>query len=59
MAGTKSMEPRKGTLNCLAVRSAPPEAVLLADGYSCRTQLAQLGGHRARHLAEVLAEALP
>ncbi|WP_052849777.1 FAD-binding and (Fe-S)-binding domain-containing protein [Streptomyces avicenniae] len=41
-----------------AVRSAPPGAVLLADGYSCRTQLDQLGGGRARHLAEVLAAAL-
>jgi FAD/FMN-containing dehydrogenase/Fe-S oxidoreductase len=41
-----------------AVRAAAPDAVLLADGYSCRTQLAQLGGHHARHLAEVLAEAL-
>ncbi|AXG79494.1 FAD-binding and (Fe-S)-binding domain-containing protein [Streptomyces paludis] len=35
-----------------------PGAEILADGFSCRTQLAQLGGHRARHLAEVLAEAL-
>ncbi len=42
-----------------AVRSAPPDAELLADGYSCRTQLAQLGDRHARHLAEVLAEALP
>ncbi|MDT0441892.1 FAD-binding and (Fe-S)-binding domain-containing protein [Streptomyces johnsoniae] len=41
-----------------AVRAAAPDAVLLADGYSCRTQLEQLGGHQARHLAEVLAEAL-
>ncbi|WP_443076453.1 FAD-binding and (Fe-S)-binding domain-containing protein [Streptomyces sp. TRM 70361] len=41
-----------------AVRAAAPGTVLLADGYSCRTQLAQLGGYRARHLAEVLAEAL-
>jgi Fe-S oxidoreductase len=41
-----------------AVRSAPGDAVLLADGYSCRTQLAQLGGHPSRHLAEVLAEGL-
>ncbi|WP_175412389.1 FAD-binding and (Fe-S)-binding domain-containing protein [Streptomyces sp. TRM64462] len=41
-----------------AVRAAPPGAELLADGFSCRTQLEQLGGHRARHLAEVLAEAL-
>ncbi|MFE0672032.1 FAD-binding and (Fe-S)-binding domain-containing protein [Streptomyces sp. NPDC058867] len=41
-----------------SVRQAPPDAVLLADGYSCRTQLEQLGGVRGRHLAEVLAEAL-
>ncbi|RBM17754.1 FAD-binding and (Fe-S)-binding domain-containing protein [Streptomyces sp. PT12] len=41
-----------------AVRGAAPDAVLLADGYSCRTQLEQLGGHRARHLAEVLADAV-
>ncbi|MDB1088159.1 FAD-binding and (Fe-S)-binding domain-containing protein [Streptomyces sp. ACA25] len=41
-----------------AVRSAPEGAELLADGYSCRTQLDQLGGHRARHLAELLADHL-
>ncbi|WP_166021692.1 FAD-binding and (Fe-S)-binding domain-containing protein [Streptomyces chilikensis] len=41
-----------------AVRAAGEDAVLLADGYSCRTQLDQLAGKRARHLAEVLAEAL-
>ncbi|WP_079131978.1 FAD-binding and (Fe-S)-binding domain-containing protein [Streptomyces nanshensis] len=41
-----------------AVRDAGPDAELLADGYSCRTQLQQLGGHRSRHLAEVLAEGL-
>ncbi|MFI6089277.1 FAD-binding and (Fe-S)-binding domain-containing protein [Streptomyces sp. NPDC051218] len=34
-------------------------AVILADGFSCRTQLEQLGdGARGRHLAEVLAEGL-
>ncbi|MEW2130723.1 FAD-binding and (Fe-S)-binding domain-containing protein [Streptomyces sp. NPDC005435] len=41
-----------------SVRQAPPDAVILADGYSCRTQLAQLAGIRGRHLAEVLADAL-
>ncbi|WP_327115939.1 FAD-binding oxidoreductase [Streptomyces sp. NBC_01341] len=41
-----------------AVRSAPPGTELLADGFSCRTQLDQLAGRRARHLAEVLAEGL-
>ncbi|WP_432057319.1 FAD-binding and (Fe-S)-binding domain-containing protein [Streptomyces sp. bgisy022] len=41
-----------------AVRDAPDGTVVLADGFSCRTQLEQLAGVRGRHLAEVLAEAL-
>ncbi|MER7573895.1 FAD-binding and (Fe-S)-binding domain-containing protein [Streptomyces sp. NPDC126514] len=41
-----------------AVRQAPDGAVVLADGFSCRTQLEQLAGVRGRHLAEVLAEGL-
>ena len=42
-----------------AVRAAGPGATVLADGFSCRTQLDQLAGVRARHLAEVLASRLP
>ncbi len=42
-----------------AVRDAPDTAAVVADGYSCRTQLDQLAGVRARHLAELLAEGLP
>ncbi|MGA5896659.1 FAD-binding and (Fe-S)-binding domain-containing protein [Streptomyces venetus] len=41
-----------------SVRDAPDGTVVLADGYSCRTQLEQLAGVRGRHLAEVLADAL-
>ncbi|MFE7132215.1 FAD-binding and (Fe-S)-binding domain-containing protein [Streptomyces sp. NPDC057638] len=41
-----------------AVRAAGEDAVVLTDGYSCRTQVEQLGGRPGRHLAEVLAEAL-
>ncbi|OMI88035.1 FAD-binding oxidoreductase [Streptomyces sp. M1013] len=41
-----------------AVREAPEDAVVLADGFSCRTQLEQLAGVRGRHLAEVLAQGL-
>ncbi|MFE3329107.1 FAD-binding and (Fe-S)-binding domain-containing protein [Streptomyces sp. NPDC059176] len=41
-----------------AVRAAGDGAVLLADGFSCRTQLEQLTGRRGRHLAEVLADVL-
>jgi hypothetical protein len=38
-----------------AVREAPAGAVVLADGFSCRTQLADLADVRALHLAELLA----
>jgi Fe-S oxidoreductase len=42
-----------------AVREAGPDAVVLADGFSCRTQLDQLAGRRGQHLAELLAARLP
>jgi Fe-S oxidoreductase len=38
-----------------AVRAAGPDVTLLADGFSCRTQLDQLAGRSARHIAELLA----
>ncbi|MFI7015622.1 FAD-binding and (Fe-S)-binding domain-containing protein [Streptomyces sp. NPDC050164] len=41
-----------------SVRGAPDGTVVLADGFSCRTQLEQLAGVRGRHLAQVLAAAL-
>jgi Fe-S oxidoreductase len=37
-----------------AVREAAPETIVLADGFSCRTQIEQLTGRTAVHLAEVL-----
>jgi Fe-S oxidoreductase len=40
------------------VRRAEPETLLLADGFSCRTQIEQGSGRHAVHLAEVLAGAL-
>ncbi|RBY98141.1 FAD-binding oxidoreductase [Blastococcus sp. TF02-8] len=42
-----------------AVRDLPEDAVVLADGFSCRTQLDQLAGRRGQHLAELLAGRLP
>jgi FAD/FMN-containing dehydrogenase/Fe-S oxidoreductase len=42
-----------------AVRNAAPGAVLLADGFSCRTQLDQLGHVASTHLAQLLASRLP
>ncbi|MFJ2749986.1 FAD-binding and (Fe-S)-binding domain-containing protein [Streptomyces sp. NPDC087297] len=41
-----------------SLRAAARDAAIQADGFSCRTQIAQLGGVRARHLAELLAEGL-
>ena len=38
-----------------AVRAAGAEAIVLADGFSCRTQLAELGGRTAISLADLLA----
>jgi hypothetical protein len=38
-----------------AVRRHGDAAVILADGFSCRTQLDHLAGVRACHLAELLA----
>jgi len=45
-------------LALLPALTADPKAPLLADGFSCRTQIEALTGRRARHLAEVLAERL-
>jgi len=42
-----------------ALRDAEPDDILLADGFSCRTQLDDLAGVPSRHLAELLAAALP
>jgi FAD/FMN-containing dehydrogenase/Fe-S oxidoreductase len=41
-----------------AVREAPESTAVLADGFSCRTQIEQGTPRRARHLAELLADAL-
>ncbi len=40
------------------VRSAPADTLLVADGFSCRTQIAAGTGRRALHTAEVLASGL-
>jgi Fe-S oxidoreductase len=37
-----------------AVRSAPKDELVLANGFSCRTQIAQATPRRALHLADVL-----
>lgn len=38
-----------------AIRQAPDDTVILADGFSCRTQVEHTTGRRALHLAELLA----
>lgn len=41
-----------------AVRAASDEAIVLADGFSCRTQLAELAGRKAITLADLLASTM-
>ncbi|GAA4886415.1 FAD-binding and (Fe-S)-binding domain-containing protein [Serinicoccus chungangensis] len=41
------------------VRAADASTAVLADGFSCRTQIADLTPRRGRHLAELLADGIP
>ena len=38
-----------------AIEAAGPMTIVVADGFSCREQIAQLGHRKALHFAEVLA----
>ena len=66
MAGSFGFEPDKydvsiaiGEVELLpAVRQAPPDWLVIADGFSCREQIAHGSPRRALHLAEVLQMAL-
>ena len=40
------------------VRDAPPETLLIADGFSCKTQVEQLTDRRPLHTAQVIKMAL-
>jgi len=41
-----------------AVRNAPPDWLIIANGFSCREQIQQCTGRHAVHLAEVLRQAM-
>jgi len=66
MAGSFGFEEDKydislaiGELELLpAVRQAPADSLIIADGFSCREQIAQCTDRQALHLAEVIAMAL-
>ncbi len=66
MAGAFGFEPDKydlsiaiGELELMpAVRQAPPDWLIIADGFSCREQIAQGSPRHALHLAEVLQMAI-
>jgi FAD/FMN-containing dehydrogenase/Fe-S oxidoreductase len=66
MAGSFGFEKDKyaismavGELELLpAVRRAAPDSLIIADGFSCREQIAQGAGRHAIHLAEVIQMAL-
>jgi FAD/FMN-containing dehydrogenase/Fe-S oxidoreductase len=62
MAGSFGFEKEKydisiaiGELDLLpAVRQAPDDCLIIADGFSCREQISQCTGRHALHLAEVI-----
>ncbi len=59
-AGHETISRQVAALELLpALASTGAEDLVLADGFSCRTQIAALSGRRARHLAEILADRLP
>jgi FAD/FMN-containing dehydrogenase/Fe-S oxidoreductase len=66
MAGSFGFEKGKfevsrqvGELELLpAVRAASPDTVIIADGFSCREQIAQMTDRQALHLAEVIEMAM-
>lgn len=58
-AETLHVSKAMGELSLLpAVRAASPDALIVADGTSCRHQIADGTGREAQHVARVLAEAL-
>ena len=42
-----------------AVREADAETHLIANGFSCQTQIGQGTGREPRHLAQLIADAIP
>ena len=66
MAGSFGFEHEKydvsvaiGELELLpAIRSAPAESLIIADGFSCREQIEQCTGRKTMHLAEAIQLAL-
>jgi Fe-S oxidoreductase len=58
-ADTYDASMRMAELSLLpAVRKAAPETIVVADGTSCRTQIAHGTGREAVHVARILAKAL-
>jgi Fe-S oxidoreductase len=58
-AETYDISQAMGELSLLPImRAAPADAIIVADGTSCRHQIADGTGRRARHVAVVLREAL-
>ena len=59
-ADTYDMSQKMGELSLLPrVREAAPEDLIVADGTSCRHQIADGTGRNARHVAQILKSALP
>jgi FAD/FMN-containing dehydrogenase/Fe-S oxidoreductase len=59
-ADTYAVSMAMGELTLLpAVRQASPDTIIAADGFSCRHQIHDGSGREARHVARILAAAMP
>jgi glycerol-3-phosphate dehydrogenase subunit C len=65
MAGTFRLETEHAAMatataerDLMPALRAAPDARIVANGFSCRTQMRAHGDHRARHLAVLLRDAL-
>lgn len=56
--GYATISRRIAAASLLPALQRQPAATVLADGFSCRTQVERFGRRPARHLAELLADAL-
>jgi Fe-S oxidoreductase len=59
-AETFDVSMKMGEMSLLpTIRRAESDAIIVADGTSCRQQIVHGTGRRALHVAQVLAQALP
>jgi hypothetical protein len=52
----RAVDAHRRTLAAAGVRALPPDALIIADGFSCRSQIRHAINRRPLHLAEAFAQ---